>query len=100
LCGAEQLVLGSPKRARRDGPLQIAIDVGQEPLEIADMRLDLLRDRRTCSRQTLLLGDEHVHNLAAPREVSLEVTRSFVRKRPYFGAKPLRKQGQHGSIDP
>src|SRR3990170_801781 len=62
----EKVVLLSPDRARADGLSQVPIQVGQAPLKPADVFQDVGAHRPGRCPQAVLLGYQHLHQLAPP----------------------------------
>ena len=95
---AQQIGLGLVEGTGRDGVLQVAIDVGQALLEPPDVLADVALDRPPGKAQPVLLGGEHVDDLAATRQQALEELRSLVREWAGLGVDPLGEVGQDASV--
>ncbi len=86
----------------RDGVLQVGIDVGEALLEPPDVLTDVALDRPTRKAEAILLGGEHLDDLATACQETLEAHRGVVRQWPWLVrtrcAKSARMRASSASV--
>src|SRR6266702_424443 len=95
----QQIVLGPPQGAGAHGLVQITIDPAELALEPANVVGETAPDGAAREAQPILLGDQHLDELAPPRDQGFQALAGLIRQRPGLGADALGKQGQHRRID-
>jgi hypothetical protein len=96
----EQVVLLSPDGTLADSRTQLAIELGQLLAQPADMQLDTRPHRFIGTRQAVLLGRQHLDELAPSGTERAQSLRGLVGKLTRFRPHGLRKAGEHLRIEP
>ncbi len=96
----QQIVLLPPDGTLLDALLQIAIHAGQLRLQPGHMGIDAFAHPFRRPRAALLLGNEHLEQLPAPRQQCGQFLRARLWQRAGRRPYPLGKLGQNPGIQP
>ena len=96
---AQPIRLGLVERARRDGVLQVPLDVGEPLLDPADVLRDVALDGAAREAQPILVGGEHLDQRPAAGQQTLQELRGVIREGARRRPDALGKGGQYPGIE-